>query len=172
MLVTSNCGREKPELASKFLLTSKFWPEGAPRTFATNSRYAESCTVYPTVPSFFPSVFISFFYIYIYLSIYVSIYLSIYLSIYHLSIISDGLVDSSFVPHHLTPAPLPNLLLLASFPHLKTFSNDQSAKDKALQSMAAMSSSQIVSATALHNKGLPAMRSPYGVGAAPVWRYE
>ena len=37
--------------------------------------------------------------------------------------------------------------------------------------MAAMSSSQIVSATALHNKGLPGMgpmRSPYGVGATSV----
>lgn len=56
---------------------------------------------------------------------------------------------------------------------LKTFSNDQSAKDKALQSMAAMSSSQIVSATALHNKGLSGMgpmRSPYGVGAPSFWQ--
>ncbi|KAJ8031378.1 Transcriptional enhancer factor TEF-1 [Holothuria leucospilota] len=50
----------------------------------------------------------------------------------------------------------------------KQFKQDQSAKDKALQSMAAMSSAQIVSATALQNKaaafGLPGL----GVPAAPL----
>ncbi|XP_071843287.1 transcriptional enhancer factor TEF-1-like isoform X2 [Apostichopus japonicus] len=62
----------------------------------------------------------------------------------------------------------------------KQFKQDQSAKDKALQSMAAMSSAQIVSATALQNKsaafgipGLgvpgPPLRPPYAVGA-PLWQ--
>uniref|UniRef100_A0A3P9A541 TEA domain-containing protein n=1 Tax=Esox lucius TaxID=8010 RepID=A0A3P9A541_ESOLU len=45
---------------------------------------------------------------------------------------------------------------------------DQSVKDKALQSMASMSSAQIVSATAIHNKlGLPKPTFP---GAAGFWQ--
>ncbi|XP_030844111.1 transcriptional enhancer factor TEF-1, partial [Strongylocentrotus purpuratus] len=51
----------------------------------------------------------------------------------------------------------------------KTFKQDQATKDKALQSMAAMSSAQIVSATALQNKaaamGLGGLGLP---GAAPL----
>ncbi|KAB1271771.1 Transcriptional enhancer factor TEF-1, partial [Camelus dromedarius] len=43
---------------------------------------------------------------------------------------------------------------------------DQTAKDKALQHMAAMSSAQIVSATAIHNKlGLPGIPRPTFPGA-------
>ncbi|XP_066266089.1 transcriptional enhancer factor TEF-1-like isoform X2 [Branchiostoma lanceolatum] len=45
---------------------------------------------------------------------------------------------------------------------------DQAAKDKALQQMAAMSSAQIVSATAIHNKamaGMPGMGVPPGASA-------
>uniref|UniRef100_A0A673YTZ1 TEA domain family member 1a n=1 Tax=Salmo trutta TaxID=8032 RepID=A0A673YTZ1_SALTR len=46
---------------------------------------------------------------------------------------------------------------------------DQSVKDKALQSMASMSSAQIVSATAIHNKlGLPGFPRPTFPGAAGV----
>uniref|UniRef100_A0A8C9WAG0 Transcriptional enhancer factor TEF-1-like n=1 Tax=Scleropages formosus TaxID=113540 RepID=A0A8C9WAG0_SCLFO len=46
---------------------------------------------------------------------------------------------------------------------------DQTAKDKALQSMASMSSAQIVSATAVHSKlGLPAVPRPAFAGAAGV----
>uniref|UniRef100_A0A671LCX9 Transcriptional enhancer factor TEF-1-like n=1 Tax=Sinocyclocheilus anshuiensis TaxID=1608454 RepID=A0A671LCX9_9TELE len=46
---------------------------------------------------------------------------------------------------------------------------DQSVKDKALQSMASMSSAQIVSATAIHNKlGLPGIPRPAFPGAAGV----
>ena len=46
---------------------------------------------------------------------------------------------------------------------------DQTAKDKALQHMAAMSSAQIVSATAIHNKlGLPGIPRPTFPGAPGV----
>uniref|UniRef100_A0A673YYM4 TEA domain transcription factor 1 n=1 Tax=Salmo trutta TaxID=8032 RepID=A0A673YYM4_SALTR len=46
---------------------------------------------------------------------------------------------------------------------------DQTVKDKALQSMASMSSAQIVSATAIHNKlGLPGIPRPAFPGAAGV----
>uniref|UniRef100_A0A3P8YFT7 TEA domain-containing protein n=1 Tax=Esox lucius TaxID=8010 RepID=A0A3P8YFT7_ESOLU len=46
---------------------------------------------------------------------------------------------------------------------------DQTVKDKALQSMASMSSAQIVSATAIHNKlGLPGIPRPSFPGAAGV----
>uniref|UniRef100_A0A8C9TV33 Transcriptional enhancer factor TEF-1-like n=1 Tax=Scleropages formosus TaxID=113540 RepID=A0A8C9TV33_SCLFO len=48
---------------------------------------------------------------------------------------------------------------------------DQTAKDKALQSMASMSSAQIVSATAVHSKlGLPAVPRPAFAGAAGFWQ--
>uniref|UniRef100_A0A3B4DLK6 TEA domain transcription factor 1 n=1 Tax=Pygocentrus nattereri TaxID=42514 RepID=A0A3B4DLK6_PYGNA len=48
---------------------------------------------------------------------------------------------------------------------------DQTVKDKALQSMASMSSAQIVSATAIHNKlGLPGIPRPAFPGAAGVRR--
>ncbi|XP_039605979.1 transcriptional enhancer factor TEF-1 isoform X3 [Polypterus senegalus] len=47
---------------------------------------------------------------------------------------------------------------------------DQTVKDKALQSMAAMSSAQIVSATAIHNKlGLPGVPRPPFPGAPGFW---
>ncbi|XP_051919623.1 transcriptional enhancer factor TEF-1 isoform X9 [Hippocampus zosterae] len=47
---------------------------------------------------------------------------------------------------------------------------DQSVKDKALQSMASMSSAQIVSATAIHNKlGLPGIPHPAFPGAG-IWQ--
>ncbi|MGH0140510.1 UNVERIFIED_CONTAM: hypothetical protein FKN15_019769 [Acipenser sinensis] len=47
---------------------------------------------------------------------------------------------------------------------------DQTVKDKALQSMAAMSSAQIVSATAIHNKlGLPGIPRPAFPGAPGFW---
>uniref|UniRef100_A0A3P8YG24 TEA domain-containing protein n=1 Tax=Esox lucius TaxID=8010 RepID=A0A3P8YG24_ESOLU len=55
---------------------------------------------------------------------------------------------------------------------------DQTVKDKALQSMASMSSAQIVSATAIHNKlGLPGIPRPSFPGAAgvrglPATRYQ
>ncbi|CAH1250384.1 TEAD1 [Branchiostoma lanceolatum] len=51
---------------------------------------------------------------------------------------------------------------------LKVHVQDQAAKDKALQQMAAMSSAQIVSATAIHNKamaGMPGMGVPPGASA-------
>uniref|UniRef100_A0A8C9F6T6 TEA domain transcription factor 1 n=1 Tax=Pavo cristatus TaxID=9049 RepID=A0A8C9F6T6_PAVCR len=49
-------------------------------------------------------------------------------------------------------------------------SMDQTAKDKALQHMAAMSSAQIVSATAIHNKlGLPGIPRPTFPGAPGFW---
>ncbi|XP_045652470.1 transcriptional enhancer factor TEF-1 isoform X8 [Ursus americanus] len=49
-------------------------------------------------------------------------------------------------------------------------SMDQTAKDKALQHMAAMSSAQIVSATAIHNKlGLPGIPRPAFPGAPGFW---
>eukprot|EP00063_Salmo_salar_P007507 XP_013982342.1 PREDICTED: transcriptional enhancer factor TEF-4 [Salmo salar] len=52
---------------------------------------------------------------------------------------------------------------------LKVTSMDQTVKDKALQSMASMSSAQIVSATAIHNKlGLPGIPRPAFPGAAGV----
>ncbi|XP_041746455.1 transcriptional enhancer factor TEF-1 isoform X2 [Coregonus clupeaformis] len=48
---------------------------------------------------------------------------------------------------------------------------DQSVKDKALQSMASMSSAQIVSATAIHTKlGLPGFPRPTFPGAAGFWQ--
>uniref|UniRef100_A0A4W5MEB7 TEA domain transcription factor 1 n=1 Tax=Hucho hucho TaxID=62062 RepID=A0A4W5MEB7_9TELE len=48
---------------------------------------------------------------------------------------------------------------------------DQTVKDKALQSMASMSSAQIVSATAIHNKlGLPGITRPAFPGAAGFWQ--
>ncbi|KAM9570799.1 transcriptional enhancer factor TEF-1a isoform 1-T1 [Salvelinus alpinus] len=51
---------------------------------------------------------------------------------------------------------------------LKVRATDQSVKDKALQSMASMSSAQIVSATAIHNKlGLPRPTIP---GATGFWQ--
>ncbi|XP_007457053.1 PREDICTED: transcriptional enhancer factor TEF-1-like [Lipotes vexillifer] len=47
---------------------------------------------------------------------------------------------------------------------------DQTAKDKALQHMAAMSSAQIVSATAIHSKlGLPGIPHPTFPGASGFW---
>uniref|UniRef100_A0A8C9B5X3 TEA domain-containing protein n=1 Tax=Phocoena sinus TaxID=42100 RepID=A0A8C9B5X3_PHOSS len=47
---------------------------------------------------------------------------------------------------------------------------DQTAKDKALQHMAAMSSAQIVSATAIHSKlGLPGIPRPTFPGASGFW---
>ncbi|XP_006865828.1 PREDICTED: transcriptional enhancer factor TEF-1 isoform X1 [Chrysochloris asiatica] len=53
---------------------------------------------------------------------------------------------------------------------LKVTSMDQTAKDKALQHMAAMSSAQIVSATAIHNKlGLPGIPRPPFPGAPGFW---
>ncbi|XP_051919621.1 transcriptional enhancer factor TEF-1 isoform X7 [Hippocampus zosterae] len=53
---------------------------------------------------------------------------------------------------------------------LKVTSMDQSVKDKALQSMASMSSAQIVSATAIHNKlGLPGIPHPAFPGAG-IWQ--
>uniref|UniRef100_A0AAR2J4Q3 TEA domain family member 1a n=1 Tax=Pygocentrus nattereri TaxID=42514 RepID=A0AAR2J4Q3_PYGNA len=49
--------------------------------------------------------------------------------------------------------------------------SDQSVKDKALQSMAAMSSAQIVSATAIHNKlGLAGLPQPSFPGAPGFWQ--
>ncbi|KAG9338125.1 hypothetical protein JZ751_027096 [Albula glossodonta] len=52
---------------------------------------------------------------------------------------------------------------------LLTKAADQTVKDKALQSMASMSSAQIVSATAIHNKlGLPGIPRPAFPGAAGV----
>ncbi|XP_021458374.1 transcriptional enhancer factor TEF-1 isoform X3 [Oncorhynchus mykiss] len=54
---------------------------------------------------------------------------------------------------------------------LKVTCMDQSVKDKALQSMASMSSAQIVSATAIHNKlGLPGFPRPTFPGAAGFWQ--
>ncbi|XP_062868601.1 transcriptional enhancer factor TEF-1 isoform X3 [Trichomycterus rosablanca] len=54
---------------------------------------------------------------------------------------------------------------------LKVTSMDQTVKDKALQSMASMSSAQIVSATAIHNKlGLPGIPRPAFPGAAGLWQ--
>ncbi|XP_018621260.1 transcriptional enhancer factor TEF-1-like isoform X3 [Scleropages formosus] len=54
---------------------------------------------------------------------------------------------------------------------LKVTNMDQTAKDKALQSMASMSSAQIVSATAVHSKlGLPAVPRPAFAGAAGFWQ--
>uniref|UniRef100_A0A8C8FNV4 TEA domain-containing protein n=1 Tax=Oncorhynchus tshawytscha TaxID=74940 RepID=A0A8C8FNV4_ONCTS len=51
----------------------------------------------------------------------------------------------------------------------RTRKQDQTVKDKALQSMASMSSAQIVSATAIHNKlGLPGIPRPAFPGAAGV----
>ncbi|XP_063737415.1 transcriptional enhancer factor TEF-1 isoform X5 [Eleginops maclovinus] len=53
---------------------------------------------------------------------------------------------------------------------LKVTSMDQAVKDKALQSMASMSSAQIVSATAIHNKlGLPGIPRPAFPGAG-LWQ--
>ncbi|XP_057173441.1 transcriptional enhancer factor TEF-1 isoform X3 [Ursus arctos] len=53
---------------------------------------------------------------------------------------------------------------------IKVTSMDQTAKDKALQHMAAMSSAQIVSATAIHNKlGLPGIPRPAFPGAPGFW---
>ncbi|XP_034724782.1 transcriptional enhancer factor TEF-1 isoform X5 [Etheostoma cragini] len=53
---------------------------------------------------------------------------------------------------------------------LKVTSMDQAVKDKALQSMASMSSAQIVSATAIHNKlGLPGIPRPAFPGAG-IWQ--
>ncbi|XP_049574850.1 transcriptional enhancer factor TEF-1 isoform X3 [Syngnathus scovelli] len=53
---------------------------------------------------------------------------------------------------------------------LKVTSMDQAVKDKALQSMASMSSAQIVSATAIHNKlGLPGIPHPAFPGAG-IWQ--
>uniref|UniRef100_A0A8I5Y7H2 TEA domain transcription factor 1 n=1 Tax=Rattus norvegicus TaxID=10116 RepID=A0A8I5Y7H2_RAT len=53
---------------------------------------------------------------------------------------------------------------------LKVTSMDQTAKDKALQHMAAMSSAQIVSATAIHNKlGLPGIPRPTFPGGPGFW---
>ncbi|XP_017333546.1 transcriptional enhancer factor TEF-1 isoform X5 [Ictalurus punctatus] len=54
---------------------------------------------------------------------------------------------------------------------IKVTSMDQTVKDKALQSMASMSSAQIVSATAIHNKlGLPGIPRPAFPGAAGFWQ--
>lgn len=53
---------------------------------------------------------------------------------------------------------------------IKVTSMDQAVKDKALQSMASMSSAQIVSATAIHNKlGLPGIPRPAFPGAG-LWQ--
>ncbi|XP_072278392.1 transcriptional enhancer factor TEF-1 isoform X4 [Pyxicephalus adspersus] len=53
---------------------------------------------------------------------------------------------------------------------LKVTNMDQTAKDKALQHMAAMSSAQIVSATAIHNKlGLPGIPRPAFPAAPGYW---
>nr|XP_043885719.1 transcriptional enhancer factor TEF-1 isoform X4 [Solea senegalensis] len=53
---------------------------------------------------------------------------------------------------------------------LKVTNMDQAVKDKALQSMASMSSAQIVSATAIHNKlGLPGIPRPAFPGAG-LWQ--
>ncbi|XP_034724790.1 transcriptional enhancer factor TEF-1 isoform X6 [Etheostoma cragini] len=53
---------------------------------------------------------------------------------------------------------------------IKVTSMDQAVKDKALQSMASMSSAQIVSATAIHNKlGLPGIPRPAFPGAG-IWQ--
>lgn len=61
---------------------------------------------------------------------------------------------------------VPNVLRLRVIVILK----DQTAKDKALQHMAAMSSAQIVSATAIHNKlGLPGIPRPTFPGAPGFW---
>ncbi|XP_067091707.1 transcriptional enhancer factor TEF-1-like isoform X1 [Osmerus mordax] len=54
---------------------------------------------------------------------------------------------------------------------LKVRLRDQNVKDKALQSMASMSSAQIVSATAIHSKlGLPGLPRPSFPGAAGFWQ--
>ncbi|XP_062380019.1 transcriptional enhancer factor TEF-1 isoform X4 [Sardina pilchardus] len=54
---------------------------------------------------------------------------------------------------------------------IKVTSMDQAVKDKALQSMASMSSAQIVSATAIHNKlGLPGIPRPAFPAAAGLWQ--
>uniref|UniRef100_G1N1P3 YAP binding domain-containing protein n=1 Tax=Meleagris gallopavo TaxID=9103 RepID=G1N1P3_MELGA len=54
--------------------------------------------------------------------------------------------------------------------HVIVILKDQTAKDKALQHMAAMSSAQIVSATAIHNKlGLPGIPRPTFPGAPGFW---
>uniref|UniRef100_A0A8C6ZN29 TEA domain transcription factor 1 n=1 Tax=Nothoprocta perdicaria TaxID=30464 RepID=A0A8C6ZN29_NOTPE len=56
--------------------------------------------------------------------------------------------------------------------HVIVILKDQTAKDKALQHMAAMSSAQIVSATAIHNKlGLPGIPRPTFPGAPGVSCY-
>lgn len=63
------------------------------------------------------------------------------------------------------------LVALASVlsPYVTVTFKDQTAKDKALQHMAAMSSAQIVSATAIHNKlGLPGIPRPTFPGAPGV----
>lgn len=66
---------------------------------------------------------------------------------------------------YLTSFVVPNVLRLRVIVILK----DQTAKDKALQHMAAMSSAQIVSATAIHNKlGLPGIPRPTFPGAPGV----
>ncbi|XP_018543282.2 LOW QUALITY PROTEIN: transcriptional enhancer factor TEF-1-like [Lates calcarifer] len=58
----------------------------------------------------------------------------------------------------------------ALFVCIQVTSMDQAVKDKALQSMASMSSAQIVSATAIHNKlGLPGIPRPAFPGAG-LWQ--
>lgn len=52
------------------------------------------------------------------------------------------------------------------------FSQDQAAKDKVLQSLAGMSSAQIVSATLLNNKGFPGAMGglpPFGNAVGPSY---
>ncbi|EMP36826.1 Transcriptional enhancer factor TEF-1 [Chelonia mydas] len=63
---------------------------------------------------------------------------------------------------YLTGFAVPSVLRI----HVIVMLKDQTAKDKALQHMAAMSSAQIVSATAIHNKlGLPGIPRPTFPGA-------
>ncbi|XP_060796950.1 transcriptional enhancer factor TEF-1 isoform X2 [Neoarius graeffei] len=79
----------------------------------------------------------------------------------------------SSLPRSLTPQVSSHIQVLARrksrefHSKLKVTSMDQTVKDKALQSMASMSSAQIVSATAIHNKlGLPGIPRPAFPGAA------
>ncbi|XP_062326851.1 transcriptional enhancer factor TEF-1 isoform X1 [Osmerus eperlanus] len=69
------------------------------------------------------------------------------------------------------PPPPPSRRCLVTFRFLPEGNLDQTVKDKALQSMASMSSAQIVSATAIHNKlGLPGIPRPAFPGAAGFWQ--
>uniref|UniRef100_A0A8C6SPK6 TEA domain transcription factor 1 n=1 Tax=Neogobius melanostomus TaxID=47308 RepID=A0A8C6SPK6_9GOBI len=79
-----------------------------------------------------------------------------------LALFVSDTVDAAVLSIHLH-------LILQFFVPFVTLLKDQAVKDKALQSMAAMSSAQIVSATAIHNKlGLPGIPRPAFPGAG-LW---